>query len=343
MQGFLVSPDEVTSSYSYNFCFQHVTATGECVVLGTEDVTVAPLVPPFSYNNLCSSVVLSSFVPVFMFLYAIQVLLPLLYLLLFTGMKYPAFLPEAVLKSVNGVFWPDYWQRTTPLRAAHSDRDEASGVLGSDPLRLLKANRIISADILNHLLLLFTFGMCSPFLALSIVLAATLKQRMWILLLGRFVHARTVAAAPNLVIDGVAGNKSSLKDIEAEEGNISDPALLLLASACVPVREKVTHCVWPIIWTSALFFSFLSWDILGDAVGWKQAVWAPVLTLSVPAGLWVFSAVRGHVVGEDEVEVEELRGQQGANQGMIAMQRMGPSVADPTSSGHEGSFNPLHE
>lgn len=264
LQGFLLDPDEVSSTYSYSFCYRRVVASSECVSYGTRTVDVAPLVPPFSYNNLCSSVVLTSYVPVFLLVYAVHIVLPAVHLAVFATVATPTRFPPAVRAVVLGVFWPDYWRSGAAAEGGGGD-DQACAT----PMQLLKANRIMSSDVLNHLLVLFTFGLCSPFLAIAIVFAVGLKLQLWTLLLGRFVARREQAR--------VGGG---------------DLALLALSEACVPMREKLTHCVWPVLWTSALFFSCLAWDVLGDAMAWRDAVWAPVATLAVPAGLWLYDRMR---------------------------------------------------
>lgn len=148
-------------------------------------------------------------------------------------------------------------------------------MLGSDdnaePRKLLKANRIVTSDVLNHLLVFFTFGLCSPFLALIMLLVVAMKHVMWITILGRFVYCRA-----QLKLAGQVRNGSQ------------DHALVALSVACccLPVLQLVASFVWPVTWSSPLFFAFLCWDVLGDEVGWKDAWWAPLLVLAVPVCLW---------------------------------------------------------
>lgn len=304
---------------------------------------MAPLIPPFSYNNLCSSVVLTSYIPVFLFVYSIQIIVPIVYVCFFTSITY-ASVPNAFQKVIQGVFWPAHWEKreagnvgetgttvTSDTSVAgvdsscpSADRREDDRGVGdmqncAEPFKLLKADRIISSDILNHLLLLCTYGMCSPFLSLAIVLSASLKQCMWVMLLGRFVdmrggdggdgiadyhprgqdNARNTAGSVAVKLGSANVHELSSGGSGSGEVFVSgvgtgagtdacvDHAIVALGVACVPILDIVTHCVWPIIWSSAVFFSFLSWDILGDALSWKFSLLAPLLTMSIPVCLWL--------------------------------------------------------
>lgn len=40
-------------------------------------------------------------------------------------------------------------------------------------------------------------------------------------------------------------------------------------------------CVWSILWTSCLFMICLCWDMAGDHVGWKKALWVPCTGLCI--------------------------------------------------------------
>ena len=145
----------------------------------------------------------------------------------------------------------------------------------AEPLKMLKANRIISSDILNNLLVFCTFGICSPFLAAIMLVSVSLKHHMWVMLLGRFVHTRVTAASGAGAGAGAGG----------------DHALVALGAACVPLLQIVARCVWPVMGGSSVFFAVLCWDVLADEVGWRDAVWAPVAVLLVPVCLW--ACVRG--------------------------------------------------
>ena len=197
-QGLLVQPDEVSSAYVYDYCLQYVTypsGTTVCDETAVETVLVAPLVPPFSYNNQCSSVLLGAFVPVYIFAYSIQLIVPPLFVAVYTASHYPSYPLIIREKALHGVFWPDHWKKEIAVTSALFGDNEDVVTLSQDRIRpraLLKANRIVSADIVSHLLVFLTFGLCSPLLAVIIVSAVTLKHYMWIMIIGRFVHSRKI-------------------------------------------------------------------------------------------------------------------------------------------------------
>ena len=311
----MVDPPEVSTSYSYIYCFQRTVTEVQCTTFGTRVMEVAPLVPPFSYNNLCTSMILTSYIPVFIFIYAVHILLPIVSMVVFASVDTPVRFPAFVRIVTQGVFWPDYWQcgdghneaiKCTESGSISTIEENADSKSHPKPIELLKADRIISSDILSHMLIFFTFGLCSPLLSAAIFVAASLKHQMWIILLGRFVDKRLKANARVQ-----AGGK--------------DFALSALSEACVPVLEKVTHCVWPVIWTSALFFAFLGWDILGDYLAWRVSVWAPIVTLCVPACLWIFTFARSRQ--RKRSYMYKTRTASEAN--MIAMGRFSLSANNP--------------
>ena len=296
MQGLLVGADEIHSTYSYEYCslmvFNFDGLPSQCAIYQIQTVIVAPLVPPFSYNNLCSSVLLTRFIPVYILVHSFQIMLPFIQVWVFMMTRYSSF-PKYIQPVLNGVFWPHHWSRKP-----HSSVSAGIVCEMSDPHHLLKANRIISSDILNHLLVFCTFGMCSPFLALIMVVSVSLKHRMWVMLIGRFVHSRVVgstSAKSDIDTNANAGTGADVVSDSSERIDVGDDnALVALSAACVPILDIVSGCVWPVVFSSGLFFSFLCWDVLGDDIGWKEALWAPALILGLCACMWgvVYFGVR---------------------------------------------------
>ena len=91
-----MDPPEVSSTYEYTYC-QGLGVDSEgnsaCVIYAVADVAVAPLIPPYSYNNLCSSIMLTGFIPVYIFVYAVNMLVPLWYVCVFTSVPYTSLPP----------------------------------------------------------------------------------------------------------------------------------------------------------------------------------------------------------------------------------------------------------
>ena len=56
--------------------------------------------------------------------------------------------------------------------------------------------------------------------------------------------------------------------------NLSDdPAMLLLAAACLSIADSLLNGVHFIVFISAVFFAFYGWDIASDVVGWRKSIW----------------------------------------------------------------------
>ena len=62
-QGLLVQADAVSTPYSYESCnlFYVLRGATICLNRATAEVESAPVIPPFAYNNQCSSVLLTSY------------------------------------------------------------------------------------------------------------------------------------------------------------------------------------------------------------------------------------------------------------------------------------------
>jgi hypothetical protein len=296
-----VKPDEVTSTYLFQGCWARildVDGTTSCYEYVTYTVDVAPLVPPFSYNNLCSSVLLTRFIPVYILVHTFHILLPVLQVCVFTTNDMSSF-PKAIHAALSGVFWPGHWKSGKNIGnpATSSSREDA------EPHLLLKSNRIICSDILNHLLVFCTFGMCSPFLALIMIVSVSLKHHMWVVFIGRFVHLRVMCYSGTCT-GGGTGDDTGI-DVNVYRRASDDQALVSLSAACLPIMEIVSGCVWPVVCSSGLFFSFVCWDVMGDEVGWKKALWAPavVLGMCILLRVCVYSSGR-NLYGDDDTGVD---------------------------------------
>ena len=275
-----MDPDEVTSSYQYITCFEvaiNPDGTSECVDYGIIEGEVVPIVPPFSYNNMCSSVILTNFIPVYIFVCSIQFFCTAAIIFVVISTKYSQF-PNKIRTLLPGICWPEYWQRgvNESLKVERKTTVEEDAT----PEHLLKCARLVSSDVLYPLLMFSTFGLCSPLLAVIMTVSVCFKLYMWILFVGRFVHTRRSSMC------GTTGCGSSPTSV----GEDQDQALEMLSTACscVPAMDTIAHNVWLITATSAFFFAVLCWDILGDEVGWERAFWAPLVVLSVPLCLQLF-------------------------------------------------------
>jgi hypothetical protein len=219
------------------------------------------------YNNLCTSTILTSYIPVYVFVYAIQLLVSMLLMVVLTSVEYSS-IPAWLQKGLHGVFWPGHeWI---------SDRIV--------PRDLLKATEIISFDILSHLAVFVTFGISSPYLAAILIFSVCLKLYLWRLVIGRFAHSRSSA-----------NNGEGVSTIAALSGSKEpvDDGLSSLSLACLPIMDMLEDCMRPIVFSSALFFACVCWDVAGDEVDWRDSSWAPLSVLTFPLVLWVILFAHG--------------------------------------------------
>lgn len=102
-QGLILEPREVLSSYSYSYCYIPIVVndTSACMASIVRQNDVAALIPPFNYNYQCGSVVLTSYIPVFIYGTVVHVEHPTLFFPLlinswchgFTGYAIQLFMP----------------------------------------------------------------------------------------------------------------------------------------------------------------------------------------------------------------------------------------------------------
>ena len=88
-QGIFYRADSVSSSYSYEACsvWTYSSSDAVCKETATFDVDLVALTPPFIYHWQCASVLLSAYIPVFIYTYVFQFGYPIM-LVLFSFVKY---------------------------------------------------------------------------------------------------------------------------------------------------------------------------------------------------------------------------------------------------------------
>jgi hypothetical protein len=159
---------------------------------------VSPLVPPFLYHNLCGSVVLRSYIPVYIYMYIFSTLTTtVIPYLTCKYTKYDDF-PEFIRNKMMGIMWPTHWKSknydnnnnisaTNPI--VLTDNIEDVEVVELPPRQLLKIDNMTS-NVLHHISILLTFGLCCPALAVTICCYEVLYVTSQIVLIGRFIKVR---------------------------------------------------------------------------------------------------------------------------------------------------------
>ena len=327
LQGLLVESDPIVSHYSHEVCdfwfYADISQEGgrTCGQFSMHDVDVVPLIPPYIYHYQCGSVFLTLYIPVYIYMYSFQLLIPLIYMMLLSLMEYET-IPSAIRPMVPAIIWPKYLLKQHQLfnqrkieseeetedmsvrlsaadNGSRADYDKFLVALEANPSMLFNAKTIITFDILHNMSVLFTFGLCSPFLTVIIAMAMILKINMWLVLMGRFLNffdyeeevGTSRKSSLSVASEDTNTKISQHKDqIEVKKNSIH-PALLALSIVCIPLEDVFRKSVWPITWTSAAFFAFLCWDLSADKVGWQSAIWIPSLALSFPIFMWIVTKI----------------------------------------------------
>ena len=299
-QGVFFKNHEISAVYTIDVCTSYAAFFNQkfCTEEIFKEVEIAPLTPPFSYNYQCSSAILTAYIPVYLYIYALQILLPFAYVGLLTFFKYDNF-PTFMRALLHAIMWPKYFISKShgqsredhcesgdigvnPLHdetleevpnnscgtETDTERENLSCVV-ADPFLLLDTRDIITTDVLNHFIVLLSFGFCSPMLTLAIATSVYLKLTMWIVLIGRF---------------------ASYFEHESRIGVVTDKIFKILSETCLSLSQTYHITLWPLVGSSTVFYAVFTWDLCSDSDGWQASIWAPISILCFP-GLLKLSSV----------------------------------------------------
>lgn len=258
----------MSTPYTYQECsvilVTVIRDVRRCVAYVPVEVFTEPVTPSFTYNNQCSSVLLTSYIPVLILGFSIQLTLCFVMpiVLTYAGSMFDlsSFVHRKVLK---GIVWPQYWLAKEPMDDIHF-----RNLLGKDPTLLLNPKTLFCFDILNNFVVLLSFGLCSPVLALAIIFVVLAKMNIWKEFVTRFV----------------------IKISGDEVGSSNHYALVALARVEFPIRNVLKRSFWLIAMSTSAFFSFICWDIAADDVGWLQSLWIPLSIIFYPVLLRMASS-----------------------------------------------------
>jgi hypothetical protein len=263
-QRLLVPPDQISSFYSYSYCSLILfTPTGGsvCAITSTTTMDVLKFTPPFTYSYQCGSTLLTSYIPVYMYSITLQ-LTSIFIRILFILSSHLIKFPEWLIQKFVGVYWPLYWS------SFHAN--------SNSPPRMIESYQVISFTMSN-LILLLSFGLCSPVLSLYITLSISVNLCCWLMLIGRFITMRQ-----KYFTEG--------KEHPIDESCSRDEFLLRLdQQICMEgVQSSLFVSKWPIICTSSLFITLLCWDMVGDQVGWYEGLWVPFAGVAMIFMVWLW-------------------------------------------------------
>ena len=253
IRGVFVPPESISTSYTYDYCATlDIAYTGSCPVI--EEATVyTTYIPPFVYNFQCGSAMLTDYIPVFMFVYIfITFVMPSMYLVvLYLG---PQRLPPALVRIMPGLFWPGIADKVKILYK----RSNGECIYDLSPRlcnSVSKPDSVVSS-LMHHFVVLTTFGVASPPLALCIAVSMITIVFFWQTLLGRYIqvcielnHLDELAILEQEVAGAWKGSRSS--------------ARMLIVGA-------------------SLFYGFFFYDITCAELGWQYAIIFPLVVIGVP-------------------------------------------------------------
>ena len=175
----MVPPVDISSSYSYRSCslLRITSNSSTCVEYRSILVDVLPITPPFAYSYQCGSTLLTAYLPVYLYSTSLQILTLIMKLIaIFVISSDLPRWPLWIVRSFPGVSWPSYWTDA-------SDSDKMTLV---SSVRLIRPSQIVSVAM-NNIILLLSFGLCSPVLCGYVTLYLCAHVSSWLMLIGRFV------------------------------------------------------------------------------------------------------------------------------------------------------------
>jgi hypothetical protein len=149
---------------------------------------------------------------------------------------------------------------------------------------------------LQGMLVLITFGLCCPPLAMAIALSMYLSLVQLRCVIGRFVLLRH----PNLIEESQtrpAVSPSSPSSPSSASALASvDSSLGALKSGIMNLDRSFHQTAWIVVWTSCFFYVLLCWDIAGDEVGWERAMWVPLTAVGFLSCVSLFVKGRAYLL-----------------------------------------------
>jgi hypothetical protein len=175
-----VPPDEISSSYSYEYCalnLINLDGSITCLITASTFMEVLKITPPFFYSYQCGSTLLTSYIPVHMYTVTLQIVFTVVSLIIIFSSSGMTQHPRWLLSLFPGVCWPAHWQRV------------GTSIVAQRQPVMIKPHQII-LKTMNNIILLVSFGLCSPVLCVSIAVSICLHLCCWLILIGRFVSLR---------------------------------------------------------------------------------------------------------------------------------------------------------
>lgn len=209
-------------------CVQFSPVFDRCLLFATRVFSVE-FTSPLVYNYLCASQILRSFIPIFFYVYAGTLFsLPAIFFLL--ARKEKKKWPRLVIQFAPAILWP------ADIAAEGTD------------IYLMRPN-IVMNTMVGHIMIILTFGIFCPPLAVTIAITVFVITSMWVLLIGRFVEIACMSCSQNKY----------------------ESARILLDHTFSRVWTTLYVSRWTIVICAGSCYAVLIFDYIGDDYGVIQA------------------------------------------------------------------------
>lgn len=250
----------VVSFYEYDICRAYsldvTTNLRSCNELTTAAFSTS-FIPPFMYYYQCSSTLITSYVPILMLEHAIIVVVPICLVVALSHKHSANYVPDFFIRVIPSVVWPPQH------RPAMTDLASYSGAI-------MRPDRMIAA-FMSHFVVLITYGLANPFLAVAICIAMCTLTVLAQILIGRYI-------CYYLEI-----NNRQVQDFDnGDSAKAYRTPLDTLNSMCAGILDGLPSCLWTILLIGSLFMSAIFSDMASDQVSWQVGIVVGIPAFSAP-------------------------------------------------------------
>jgi len=249
----LTGVQDISTHYQVQSCEVLDPITQQCTSSVTLDV-VTSFLPPFIYNYQCRNAFLNAYVPVLIYTYiSIAFLIPLASV--FLARCKIENVPKVLLQSYGAIIWPNE-------------------IFTKDLFRfVIDAEEIMTTQNL-HISVMLTFGLLSPPLLISVIVAMCTDFLLWRILIGRY-----------LLI------------------NVDTLSRATLEIECLSAWRCPNNSMWPTILSSSIFLGLILTDMAADEVLSISIISISIYFVSLPILLWVLRKIYKVVIVKKNVAV----------------------------------------
>lgn len=191
---------------------------------------------------------------------------PLLYYIV--SRKDYSFFPTFTRKILPGILWPEYWP--IDRESVESMFTERQTLFRSNlQFRYLYNYEEIMAQLSRDVIVMLTFGLSCPPLAILILFVIWIKYFCSRIVLNHFIDSRW-----NFILRTSVKNWHS-SELISQQLFQQDPIITLLESSLSSVSMAFEKCFPPILFWSTVFHGLICWDISVDKLSWKDTIYIP--------------------------------------------------------------------